>query len=197
MDGAGLLLGPLQGEGQEARRKALLFDSPGSPCYGMARIHVLSRLYCCKPHLKRLQPKVQSGVPIQASTDPFCDRATARCSRAKHSIIMQRTTTMQTSTCMHRSGGLLRSRAPCQGLLRRPSIGARPAFAVSQGRCRRRHPPCTVRAASSAAVLSSEDEIPFTFERKEAPPQLPPPPKGTTLISVMPYLVKLATADRC
>ena len=104
--------------------------------------------------------------------------------------------TVPAVTCMHRSGGLLRCQAPCRGLLRRPSTCARPVLAVSQGRCRRGRPPCQVRAASSAAVLSSEDDIPFTFERKEAPPQLPPPPKGTTLMSVMPYLVKLATADR-
>jgi hypothetical protein len=53
----------------------------------------------------------------------------------------------------------------------------------------------------AAAVLSldAEDDPRAYLEgsSKTRPPRLPEPPKGTSLFAVLPYLCKLATADRC
>lgn len=57
----------------------------------------------------------------------------------------------------------------------------------------------TVCQAAAALSLDAEDDPRAYLEgsSRTRPPRLPEPPKGTSLFAVLPYLCKLATADRC
>ena len=105
---------------------------------------------------------------------------------------------MQHHTCQHRPVAVLAVRSPLPSYLQvRRHVGAVQRTAGPlRTPCRRRHAPRISSASLSAATWPDED-VEVTTERRTAPPKLPAPPKGSSLIAVMPYLVKLATSDRC
>ena len=105
--------------------------------------------------------------------------------------------TMHHVACQHQPGAVLaiRSHNATPLTARRHAWARQRRVGQSHVGCRGRGALQSIRASSAASVWSEDDVAVFT-EKRTAPPKLPAPPKSASLLSVMPYLVKLATSDR-